>query len=72
MEIAFNKATRELNINYDREEFYNFMRGLEGITPTRLQERTLAEWQGWYEIFLINDDARDLASTQADALGVLF
>lgn len=71
MEIAFNKATRELNINYDREEFYNFMRGLD-TTLTRLQERTLAEWQGWYDIFQVNDDARDLASTQADALGVLF
>jgi len=68
--MNFNEFCRQCNVNYDREEFFYFMCGVDAGSP---QPRMLKAWQDWYHTFAqINDDARDLADTQADALGVLF
>ena len=73
MEYTFNAVTKQLGITYDRERFHSFMQGVElNTTPKPLKSRTLEEWRFWYDVFVKVSDARDLADTQADALGVLF
>ena len=68
--MNFNEFCRQCNVNYDREEFFYFMCGVDADSP---QPRMLKAWQDWYHVFVqVNDDARDLADTQANSLGVLF
>ena len=76
MAYGFNGATKAIGINEDRERFHSFMQGVElNVTPKPLAARTLEDWQNWYNVFVKvcgDDDARDLADTQADALGTLW
>ena len=70
---TFNQFCRNASVNWEREEFYNFVRKQLG-TPegAMVGSMTGREWFKLWNQFLGQDDAQDLADTQADALGVLF
>lgn len=49
--IDFNQATKLLSINYDREEFYYYVKKLEPPHPGKLARRPLDEWARLYQMF---------------------
>ena len=71
--MNFNQFVTRENVNYEREDFYNFMcvaLKVEGQLPLM----DFSSWSKWLEIFynVQDDDSRDLADTQADALSIPF
>ena len=63
---AFNQAVKWLRILEEREAFHKW------CTEHRVfefgREYTLHGWLGFFDSFLSQDDAQDLADTQADSL----
>ena len=70
MEYTFNGATKALGINYERERFHQWC--VENKVFDLSLSWMLDSWLNFWNEFLSRQDARDLADTQADALGVLF
>jgi hypothetical protein len=71
--MNFNQFVTRENVNYEREDFYNFMCVALKVEK-QLPLMDFSSWSKWLEIFYnVQDDAsRDLVDTQDDCLGVLF
>ena len=67
---AFNGATKALGINEEREAFHGWCKAHRVFDFGR--EYTLRGWLGFFDSFLSQDDAQDLADTQTDSLSVPF
>ena len=66
---TFNQVTKSDSVNYDREAFYQFVKGATK-TPDgqELPAMDIQTWLNWLDAFYDQGDAQDLADTQADSL----
>jgi hypothetical protein len=70
---TFNQFCKWNGINADRAEFYRFAAAMTNTADGhKLPELSEADWQNLYDLFTADQDARDLAETQADCLGTLY
>ena len=62
--VSFDHYCHQYNINYDRPEFWAYVREECGISGNM----TWAGWDKLWTAFITREDARDLAETQRCAL----